>query len=68
MVFSRQTSDPRSGFATVEKELPGVLTPMLGDRKVSQLLHFLLIHQDEFVFPFIDIMLNYFFRLKITWG
>ena len=36
----RQTSDPRSGFATVEKDLPGGLTPMLGDRKVSLLLHF----------------------------
>ena len=31
----RQTSDPRSGFATVEKEVPGSLTPMLGDRKVG---------------------------------
>ncbi|KAG5564936.1 hypothetical protein RHGRI_000965 [Rhododendron griersonianum] len=30
-----QTSDPSSGFATVEKDLPGGLTPMLGDRKVS---------------------------------
>ncbi|KAL5977092.1 hypothetical protein ACLOJK_021434 [Asimina triloba] len=28
-----QTSDPRSGFATVEKDHPGSLTPMLGDRK-----------------------------------
>ncbi|KAF2302005.1 hypothetical protein GH714_031263 [Hevea brasiliensis] len=28
-----QTSDPRSGFATVEKDLPGGLTPMLGDKK-----------------------------------
>ncbi|KAF8402316.1 hypothetical protein HHK36_013270 [Tetracentron sinense] len=35
-VRSLQTSDPRSGFATVEKDLPGSLTPMLGDRKVSQ--------------------------------
>ncbi|KAF3457135.1 hypothetical protein FNV43_RR01792 [Rhamnella rubrinervis] len=33
-----QTSDPRSGFATVEKELPGGLTPMLGDRKVEHFL------------------------------
>lgn len=33
-----QTSDPRSGFATVEKEHPGSLTPMLGDRKVEQFL------------------------------
>lgn len=32
-----QTSDPRSGFATVEKDLPGSLTPMLGDKKVSQI-------------------------------
>lgn len=32
---ARQTSDPRSGFATVEKDFPGGLTPMLGDRKVS---------------------------------
>jgi len=31
----RQTSDPRSGFATVDKDLPGGLTPMLGDKKVS---------------------------------
>lgn len=29
----RQTSDPRSGFATVEKEPVGSLTPMLGDNK-----------------------------------
>lgn len=29
-----QNSDPRSGFATVEKDT-GSLTPMLGDRKVS---------------------------------
>ncbi|GFY80530.1 SART-1 family [Actinidia rufa] len=36
-----QTSDPRSGFATVENDLPGGLTPMLGDRKVS--LAFLLL-------------------------
>lgn len=28
-----QTSDPRSGFATVEKEPVGSLTPMLGDNK-----------------------------------
>ncbi|KAL2899007.1 SART-1 family protein DOT2 [Bienertia sinuspersici] len=33
-----QTSDPRSGFATVEKEVPGSLTPMLGDRKVGFIL------------------------------
>eukprot|EP01018_Ginkgo_biloba_P030020 Gb_12198 [translate_table: standard] len=33
-----QTSDPRSGFATVEKEAPGSLTPMLGDRKVEHFL------------------------------
>ncbi|CAN1829253.1 SART-1 family protein DOT2 [Linum perenne] len=33
-----QTSDPRSGFATVEKELPGGLTPMLGDKKVEHFL------------------------------
>ncbi|KAF4396880.1 hypothetical protein F8388_004848 [Cannabis sativa] len=32
-----QTSDPRSGFATVEKDLPGGLTPMLGDRKINNL-------------------------------
>ena len=35
VIISRQTSDPRSGFATVEKDFPGGLTPMLGDRKVS---------------------------------
>ncbi|KAK7256051.1 hypothetical protein RIF29_29484 [Crotalaria pallida] len=29
----RQTSDPKSCFATVEKDLPGGLTPMLGDWK-----------------------------------
>ncbi|PKU65094.1 hypothetical protein MA16_Dca004709 [Dendrobium catenatum] len=29
-----QTSDPRSGFATVEKDNPGSLTPMLGDKKI----------------------------------
>ncbi|KAK4359948.1 hypothetical protein RND71_022177 [Anisodus tanguticus] len=33
-----QTSDPRSGFATVEKNLPGGLTPMLGDKKVEHFL------------------------------
>ncbi|KAF7151999.1 hypothetical protein RHSIM_Rhsim01G0112900 [Rhododendron simsii] len=33
-----QTSDPSSGFATVEKDLPGGLTPMLGDRKVEHFL------------------------------
>eukprot|EP00268_Persea_americana_P053406 TRINITY_DN603_c0_g1_i5.p1 TRINITY_DN603_c0_g1~~TRINITY_DN603_c0_g1_i5.p1 ORF type:complete len:989 (-),score=344.60 TRINITY_DN603_c0_g1_i5:362-3328(-) len=33
-----QTSDPRSGFATVEKDHPGSLTPMLGDRKVEHFL------------------------------
>ncbi|VVA20905.1 PREDICTED: U4/U6 U5 tri-snRNP-associated [Prunus dulcis] len=33
-----QTSDPRSGFATVEKDFPGGLTPMLGDRKVENYL------------------------------
>ncbi|XP_057961524.1 SART-1 family protein DOT2-like [Malania oleifera] len=33
-----QTSDPRSRFATVEKDLPGGLTPMLGDRKVEHFL------------------------------
>ncbi|CAL1377636.1 unnamed protein product [Linum trigynum] len=33
-----QTSDPRSGFATVEKEFPGGLTPMLGDKKVEHFL------------------------------
>ncbi|KAG6781243.1 hypothetical protein POTOM_014134 [Populus tomentosa] len=30
---AQQTSDPRSGFATVDKDLPGGLTPMLGDKK-----------------------------------
>ncbi|KAL5785355.1 hypothetical protein ACOSQ2_007747 [Xanthoceras sorbifolium] len=33
-----QTSDPRSGFATVEKDLPGGLTPMLGNSKVEHFL------------------------------
>ncbi|XVF18446.1 hypothetical protein REPUB_Repub11eG0022300 [Reevesia pubescens] len=33
-----QTSDPTSGFATVEKDFPGGLTPMLGDRKVEHFL------------------------------
>ncbi|KAA8535718.1 hypothetical protein F0562_030719 [Nyssa sinensis] len=33
-----QTSDPTNGFATVEKDLPGGLTPMLGDRKVEHFL------------------------------
>ncbi|KAL3721125.1 hypothetical protein ACJRO7_005878 [Eucalyptus globulus] len=32
-----QNSDPRSGFATIEKD-PGSLTPMLGDRKVEHFL------------------------------
>ncbi|KAE8692238.1 U4/U6.U5 tri-snRNP-associated protein 1 isoform 3 [Hibiscus syriacus] len=40
-----QTSDPASGFATVEKDFPGSLTPMIGDRKASYFLpcveHFL---------------------------
>ncbi|KAE8691839.1 SART-1 family protein DOT2 [Hibiscus syriacus] len=30
-----QTIDPTSGFATVEKDFPGSLTPMIGDRKES---------------------------------
>ncbi|KAL3644247.1 ESCRT II complex subunit Dot2 [Castilleja foliolosa] len=34
-----QSSDPRSGFATVEKDLAGSLTPMLGDRKVEHFLN-----------------------------
>ena len=35
----RQTSDPRNGFATVEKEPVGSLTlPMVGDKKVSKFL------------------------------
>ncbi|TYI32482.1 hypothetical protein ES332_A04G066300v1 [Gossypium tomentosum] len=33
-----QTSVPASGFATVEKDFPGGLTPMLGDRKVEHFL------------------------------
>ncbi|CAJ2628797.1 unnamed protein product [Trifolium pratense] len=33
-----QTSDPKSGFATVEKDLPGGLTPMLGNQKVEHFL------------------------------
>ncbi|GAV87806.1 SART-1 domain-containing protein [Cephalotus follicularis] len=33
-----QSSDPKSGFATVEKDLPGGLTPMLGNRKVEHFL------------------------------
>lgn len=33
-----QTSDPRSDFATLEKDHPGSLTPMLGDRKVEHFL------------------------------
>ncbi|XP_039061068.1 SART-1 family protein DOT2-like [Hibiscus syriacus] len=33
-----QTSDPASGFATVEKDFPGSLTPMIGDRKVEHFL------------------------------
>lgn len=37
-VKAGQTSDPKSGFATVEKDLPGGLTPMLGDRKVEHFL------------------------------
>ncbi|KAK6139718.1 hypothetical protein DH2020_026549 [Rehmannia glutinosa] len=34
-----QSSDPRSGFATVEKDLAGGLTPMLGDKKVEHFLN-----------------------------
>jgi len=33
MIF-RQISDARSGYATLEKDPPGSLTPMLGDKKV----------------------------------
>ncbi|KAH7416147.1 hypothetical protein KP509_14G077700 [Ceratopteris richardii] len=33
-----QTSDPRSGFGTIEKESIGSLTPMLGDQKVEYFL------------------------------
>ncbi|XP_071722228.1 LOW QUALITY PROTEIN: SART-1 family protein DOT2-like [Rutidosis leptorrhynchoides] len=33
-----QTSDPRSGFGTVEKDFPGGLTPMLGNSKVEHFL------------------------------
>nr|XP_043609350.1 SART-1 family protein DOT2 [Erigeron canadensis] len=36
-VKSGQTSDPKSGFATME-DFPGSLTPMLGDRKVEHFL------------------------------
>ncbi|WCJ19637.1 SART-1 family [Euphorbia peplus] len=43
-VKSGETSDPRSGFGTVEKDLPGGLTPMLGDKKVE---HFLGIRKPE---------------------
>lgn len=34
-----QSSNPRSGFATVEKDLGGGLTPMLGDKKVEHFLN-----------------------------
>ncbi|XP_073152256.1 SART-1 family protein DOT2 isoform X2 [Henckelia pumila] len=34
-----QTIDPGSGFATVEKDLAGGLTPMLGNRKVEHFLN-----------------------------
>ncbi|XP_051130994.1 SART-1 family protein DOT2 isoform X2 [Andrographis paniculata] len=34
-----QSSDPRSGFATVEKDFAGGLTPMLGDKKVEHFLN-----------------------------
>ncbi|CAH9124727.1 unnamed protein product [Cuscuta epithymum] len=33
-----QTRDPRSGFATIEKDFPGRLTPMLGNEKVEHFL------------------------------
>ena len=52
--IARQTSDPRSGFATVEKDFPGGLTPMLGDRKVSNILIF-----------FCDIILDFIISIKI---
>ncbi|KHG25959.1 U4/U6.U5 tri-snRNP-associated 1 [Gossypium arboreum] len=39
--YAMQTSDPASGFATVEKDFPGGLTPMLGDRKAMKVEHFL---------------------------
>ena len=32
----RKSSDPLSGFLTVEKEVPRILTPVLGDRKVGR--------------------------------
>ena len=47
-------SDPRSGFATVEKDFPGGLTPMLGDRKVSNIL-----------ILFCDIILDFIISIKI---
>ena len=34
--YCRKPSDPRSGFSTIEKEVAGSLTPMLGDRKVGR--------------------------------
>ncbi|GAB2272039.1 ESCRT II complex subunit Dot2 [Dionaea muscipula] len=33
-----QSNDPGGGFATVEKDVPGGLTPMLGDKKVEHFL------------------------------
>lgn len=52
----RQTSDPKSGFATVEKDLPGGLTPMLGDRKVIQGVFKLL----WYIFQMFIYFFNYF--------
>lgn len=43
--FCRQSSDPRSGFATVERDFAGGLTPMLGDKKVRQ---------NKFLFVFVE--------------
>ena len=54
----RQTSDPRSGFGTVEMDLLGGLTLMLGDRKVSQLLHLNLIYLDTHVESFLSFFLD----------
>lgn len=40
LYFCRQSSESSSGFATVERDFAGGLTPMLGDKKVRRISSF----------------------------
>lgn len=40
LYFYRQSGDSSSGFATVERDFAGGLTPMLGDKKVRRISSF----------------------------